>query len=71
MGKPLYLLSHQPALMNSAVIAARLRITVARAANLISAIAPEPRSTSAGTCDNMDTFSVAVDFISEDGRLCR
>ena len=68
MGKLPYLLPHQPALMSSPVTAARLRTTVARAANLILATAPEPRSASAGTCDNTDIFSVAVDFISEDGK---
>lgn len=65
MGKTLYLLSHQPALMDSSDTAARLRTTVARDANLNLASVPEPRSTSAGTYDSTDTSFVAADFISE------
>ena len=65
MGKPPYLLPHQPLLIYSSDTAAQLRITVGRVANLNLASALEPRSTSAGTCNSMDTSFVAADFNSE------
>ncbi len=65
MGKSQNLLLQQSALMAFSVTVARLRTTVAQGANLTMAIALYPPSTSAGTWDSTDTYSVAADFISE------
>ena len=61
----------RPALMKSLDTAARPRTTVARGANLISATALEPLSTSAGICDSMDTSFEVAEFISDAGKSKR
>ena len=70
MGKSVYLLPQRPALMKTLDIAALLRATAARGANLslVAVLEPLSPSPSAGTCDSTDTSFVAVDFISEAGK---